>query len=43
MNFFGYLLALVIHTKKNGNHVLKFMICGQQILTFILANRFHLY
>jgi hypothetical protein len=24
--------------KKNGNHVLKFMICGRQVLTFILAN-----
>jgi hypothetical protein len=29
-----------IYEKKNGNHVLKFMICGWQGLTFILTNRF---
>jgi hypothetical protein len=29
-----------IYEKKSGNHVLKFMICGWQGLTFISANRF---
>jgi len=29
--------------EKNGNHVLKFMIGGQQVLTLIWANRFSLY
>jgi hypothetical protein len=24
--------------ENNGNHVLKFMICGQQVLTFISTN-----
>jgi hypothetical protein len=28
------------YEKKNGNHVLKFMICGTQGLTFISANWF---
>jgi hypothetical protein len=42
-NFCGCLVALVINTKKRGNHVLKFMICGRQGLTFILANQFSLY
>jgi hypothetical protein len=31
------------YKKKNGNHVFKFMICGQQGLTYISANRFSLY
>jgi hypothetical protein len=29
--------------EKSGNRVLKFMICGQQGLTFILTNQFSLY
>jgi hypothetical protein len=36
--FCGCLVALVVNTKKSGNLVFKFMICGRQGLTFILAN-----
>jgi hypothetical protein len=38
MNFLWMFGGISDKYEKNANHVLKFMICGQQGLTFILTN-----